>query len=127
MKVTKFHSNLGAVREATKYDQHILEIRKALEEGTKEMKGVALGRCQWEEGSMRYQGKIWIPEDDKLRTDIIRRNHDSMSAGHGGTAKTTELISRRYFWPGMRETIKRYVKNCDTCQRTKVIRPGPYG
>src|ERR1700710_88853 len=27
----------------------------------------------------------------------------------------------------MRETIKQYVKNCDTCQRTKVVRHAPYG
>src|ERR1700709_192415 len=80
-----------------------------------------------EDNSMRYQGKIWIPENEKLRTDIIGRNHDSMSAGHGGTAKTTELVSRRYFWPDMRETIKRYIKNCDTCQRIKVVRHAPYG
>jgi len=27
----------------------------------------------------------------------------------------------------MRETIKQYVKNCDICQRTKVVRHAPYG
>jgi len=27
----------------------------------------------------------------------------------------------------MRDTIKQYVKNCDICQRTKVVRHAPYG
>jgi len=27
----------------------------------------------------------------------------------------------------MRNTIKQYVKNCDICQRTKVVRHAPYG
>jgi len=27
----------------------------------------------------------------------------------------------------MRDTIKQYVKNCDLCQRTKVVRHAPYG
>ena len=27
----------------------------------------------------------------------------------------------------MRETIKRYIKNCDTCQRSKAVRHAPYG
>ena len=27
----------------------------------------------------------------------------------------------------MRDLIKQYVKNCDTCQRTKVVRHAPYG
>jgi len=47
--------------------------------------------------------------------------------GHGGTAKTTELISRRYYWPKIREDNKRFIKNCDTCQRTKVVEDAPYG
>jgi len=40
--------------------------------------------------------------------------------------KTTELIGRRYYWPKIREDIKRFIKNCDTCQRTKVVRHAPY-
>src|SRR5207302_1863185 len=35
--------------------------------------------------------------------------------------------SRQYYWPKMRETIKRYITNWDTCQRTKVVRHAPYG
>src|SRR5207302_5332603 len=27
----------------------------------------------------------------------------------------------------MQETIKHYIRNCDTCQRTKVVRHAPYG
>ena len=27
----------------------------------------------------------------------------------------------------MRETIKQYIKNCDICQRTKVVPHAPYG
>ena len=57
----------------------------------------------------------------------IRKYHNDPLEGHGGTAKTTELVSRQYYWPGMRETIKRYVKNCDMCQWSKVVRHAPYG
>ena len=90
------------------------------------MRGIALGLCEWKDEHLSYQGKIWIPNDEKLRTGLIRKNHDDPLGGHGGTAKTTELVSRRYYWPGMRETIKRYVKNCDICQRSKVVRHAQY-
>ena len=40
--------------------------------------------------------------------------------------KTTELINRWYYWPKIREDIKRFIKNGDTCQRTKVVRHAPY-
>ena len=91
------------------------------------MKGIALGLCEWKDEHLRYEGKIWIPEDEGLRTTIIARCHDNSLAGHGGIAKTTELITRQYYWPKMRKTIKRYIKNCDTCQRSKAIRHAPYG
>jgi len=31
-------------------DEEIQKIRKALDEGSKEMKGIALGLCQWKDG-----------------------------------------------------------------------------
>jgi len=91
------------------------------------MKGVALGLCQWKDGYLWHQGKIWIANHEGIRTNLIRRHHDIRQAGHGGTAKTTELVQRKYYWPKMQETIKQYVKKCDICQRTKVIRHAPYG
>jgi len=108
-------------------DNEIQRIKKALDEGKKEMKGVALGLCQLKDGYLWHQGKIWIPNNEGIRTNLIRRHHDIPQAGHGGTAKTTELLQRKYYWPRMRETIKQYVKNCDICQRTKLVRPAPYG
>ena len=98
-----------------------------LENNVKEMKGEALGLCEWKDEYLWYQGKIWIPNDEELRMSLIRRNHDDPLAGHGGTAKTTELVSRQYYWPRMRETIKRYVRNCDICRRSKVVRHAHYG
>ena len=116
------------IRQAYNKDNEIQAIRKNLENNVKEMKGVALGLCEWKEKKhLWYQGKIWIPNDEELRTSLIRRNHDDPLAGHGATAKTTELVGQQYHWPKMRETIKLYVKNCDICQRSKVIRHAPYG
>jgi len=41
--------------------------------------------------------------------------------------KGRRSIQRKYYWPHMRDLIKKYVKNCDTCQRTKAVRHAPYG
>jgi len=91
------------------------------------MKGIALGLCQWNDGLLWYQGKIWTPKDEGIRTSLIAKHHKPPQAGYGGTAKTTVLISRRYYWPKIREDIKRFIKNWDTCQTTKVVRHAPYG
>ena len=60
-------------------------------------------------------------------TEIIRQHHDVLQAGHGETAKTTELLCRTYYWPELRHEVKRHLKNCDTCQRTKSTCHTPYG
>ena len=108
------------------HDEEIQKIRRALDEGSKEMKGIALGLCQWKNGYLWHQGKIWVPNKEGIRVDLIRRHHDIPQAGHGGMAKTTELLQRIYYWPHMRDTIKQYVKNCDICQRTKAVRHALY-
>lgn len=41
---------------------------------------------------------------------------------HPGAAATTDLISARYVWPNMKSTIKKWVKSCHACQRSKVHR-----
>jgi len=115
------------LRNQTARNEEIQTIRKALERGDQEMKGVAIGLCQWRDEYLWHQGKIWVPHEEGIRTNLIRQHHDIPHVGHGGTAKTTELLQRKYDWPHMRDTIKQYVKNCDICQRRKVVRHAPYG
>ena len=128
METTEFRDqDEGEIQKASKNDNEIQHIKRNLDEGKKEMKGIAGGLCQWKEDLLWYQGRIWIPNDEGIRTTLITKHHDLPQAGHGGRAKTTELISRRYYWPKIREDIKRFIRNCDTCQRTKAVRHAPYG
>ncbi|GFS78721.1 hypothetical protein TNCV_3148891 [Trichonephila clavipes] len=41
---------------------------------------------------------------------------------HTGISATTNLISKRFFWPGMRKDIKNRVRACEKCQRAKVFK-----
>jgi hypothetical protein len=43
--------------------------------------------------------------------------HNHPTAGHFGTEKTYEKIKERFYWKGMLQDIKQYIKYCDTCQR----------
>jgi len=117
----------GEIQKASNGDKEIQDIKRNLDEGRREMKGIALGLYQWKNGLLWYQGKIWIAKDERIRTSLIAKHHEPPQEGHGGTAKTTELISRRYYWLNIREDIKQFIKNCDTCQRTKVVQHAPYG
>ena len=112
-------------------------IRKAQEgdrkivEAIKKLKGVgikALKDEEWgvEDGIVLKEGKIYMPEGD-LRREIIQLHHDTPLGGHGGRWKTTELISRNYWWPGVTKEVGRYVEGCNACQRYKNQSEAPAG
>lgn len=69
-------------------------------------------------GQKWFFGKrIYIPNDDDLKLDILKQYHDVASAGHQGVRRTRNRIQELYFWPGMEEFIRKYVRSCMTCQR----------
>jgi len=63
--------------------------------------------------------KVYVPKDGELRAEIIWLHHDIPVAGHGGRWKTTELVTRNYWWPGVIRDIGRYVEGYDMCQKMK--------
>jgi len=72
------------------------------------------------------KGRIYIPEGD-LRRKIIQLHHDTPVGGHRGRWKTTELIGRNYWWPGITKEVGRYVEECNACQRYKNQSEAPAG
>ena len=51
---------------------------------------------------------------------IIGSHHDPQVYGHPGIKRTTQLVERGYWWPGLRRDVLEYVKGCAECQRNKV-------
>ena len=51
-----------------------------------------------------------------LIKDVIRENHDPVYAAHPGLKRTCELFAVSFWWPGMRKSVKDFVKECDSCQ-----------
>jgi transposase InsO family protein len=80
-----------------------------------------------DQGELLYRGRKWVPSSENLRTRIIGEVHDSLSAGHPGREITYRIVARDFFWPGMSDNIRRYVRNCDVCGRTKPWREGTQG
>jgi transposase InsO family protein len=78
-------------------------------------------------GQLLYRGRRWVPDNENLRTRIISETHDSLLTGHPGREITYRMVARDFFWPGMSDSIRRYVRNCDVCGRTKPWREGAQG
>jgi len=59
------------------------------------------------------EGKVYVPKYKELRAEIIQLHHDVLVAGYEGRWKTTELVTRNYWWPGVMRNIGRYVEGCN--------------
>lgn len=122
----------GEIREEQMKDDYVKEIITSLEKN--------------DENSLRWINRSYIMNDGILycygnddsedaqlvvpsqeRPKVLKTYHDETTAGHYGTERTIARIATRYFWPGMRGEIARYVKNCIECQRFKASNLKPAG
>jgi Integrase zinc binding domain/Chromo (CHRromatin Organisation MOdifier) domain len=84
---------------------------------------VSMAECALsDEGKMMFRNRLWVPNDEMLRTKMIQDVHDSKLCGHPGREGTAQILSRQYFWPQMSQDVRRFVRNCDTCGRNKAWR-----
>ena len=75
----------------------------------------------WEEDGMVYmEERIYVLNSKKIREEILEENHNSVDVGHLGQYRMLELLKRNYWWPGLKEDIKKYVQGCFMCQQNKV-------
>ncbi|KAI0995151.1 hypothetical protein K3495_g13031 [Podosphaera aphanis] len=73
------------------------------------------------------ENRIWVPDFEPLRTSIMQKIHDSHLTGHPGRDTMVGLVLRRWFWPKLRESVRRFIRNCDICGRTTVWREAKAG
>ena len=68
-------------------------------------------------------GKLLVVPHE-LRREVLYACHNSMTAGHLGTAKTYDRVRRRYLWPRLYQSVKAYVQSClDCAQRKRLPHP----
>jgi len=112
---------LEEIKEAQREDEsletliHTVKNKEELPPTVKKQ----FGRYEWKEGLLWYDDCIIVPDNKEIRLELLQEHHDSPIAGHQGQARTLELLSRKYYWPGMKAQVNRYVDSCQVCQRSK--------
>ena len=56
--------------------------------------------------SVKRRESIYISKDKNLRVEIIWLHHDVLVAEHKGKWKTTELVTRNYWWQEVTRDIR---------------------
>jgi len=105
------------IKKARSKDEDVVRVVEEMKKmGVKELQG---NEWQIEGELVLKEGKVYVPKDEELRTEVIWLHHDVLAVGHSGRWKTVELVTRNYWWPGVMRDVGRYVEGCDLCQRMK--------
>ena len=72
--------------------------------------------------SIRGQGYRWLTcPPVSYRWDLIAGVHDAL--GHAGVEQVLAYMHQFYHWRGIKADIARFIKQCDACQRRKLVMP----
>ena len=75
----------------------------------------------WEQNRITYMNRrVYILNNKKLKEWILQENHNPIDVGHPGQQRMMELVKKNYWWPGLKEDIKKYIQGCFKCQQNKV-------
>ena len=78
------------------------------------------GQLFKEDRIVYVDGRIYIPNNQKIRERILQENHDPVDIGHPRQQWMMELIKWNYWWPGIKKDVKKYVQWCFKYQQNKV-------
>ncbi|KAK7570621.1 hypothetical protein V3481_007378 [Fusarium oxysporum f. sp. vasinfectum] len=113
--------------EGYQTDEDLQSILQALKEGAPRHPKITLAECKVVQERLLYRDRIYVPNHDPLKTALLKACHEHPIAGHPGRARTYDLLSRDYYWPGMLSFVERWVKNCHTCRRSNPARDARQG
>ena len=95
--------------------------------GQRTLKKFLLSEASVTDGRIFFKDKLFVPGVGQLRYRFIKKSHDDPAAGHPGKTKTYEIFSRYYYWLGIINDVKRFVKNCYGCRKNKNSRDKYHG
>jgi len=71
------------------------------------------------DGLLLYKNRILLGVSPHLKAQVLNYVHSDPMASHSGYEKTLQKAKWDFYWPRMRADIKRFIRECDTCQQNK--------
>ncbi|XP_070046495.1 uncharacterized protein [Nicotiana tomentosiformis] len=109
------------IKERQYNDSHLLVLRDTVRHG--DAKQVTVG----DDGALRMQGRVCVPNVEELREMILKDAHSSRYSIHSGAAKMYQDLRRHYWWRRMKNDIVAYVVRCLNYQQVKYEHQRPGG
>ena len=67
------------------------------------------GQSQKENGIIFVDRRIYIPNNHRIRERILQENYEPADIGHLGQQCMMELVKRNYWWPEIKNDVKKYI------------------
>ena len=80
---------------------------------------------QGEDGLLRYQGRLCVPDVGDLRQHILAEAHNSRYSIHPGATKMYRDLREVYWLNVMKRDIADFVNKCPNCQQVNVEHQKP--
>jgi len=112
MMLKRNQNNLDILEEIHRNNTRKKEIQQAL----KKEDGLS-----WEQDRIAYmEERIYVPNNKRLKEKILWKNHNIVDMGYPGQQRMMELLKWNYWWPGLKEDVKRYIQRCFKYQQNKI-------
>ena len=119
----KQHVNLKVVEEFLRRKIYLKEIGK--DKGKKANFRRTCKNFSIKDGELFYKKSRKVIFDEQQKIEIVHDIHEGIGenarskamASHRGRESTYQKLSERFFWHGMVNDVKNYIKNCKNCQR----------
>ncbi len=108
------------VRMINQTDKFCNEYRQAMNENKLKFHITKLKNCEILDDVLFRKDLLWISEN--MHTKLLQEVHDQSSISHLDNRRIIDLVQRFYYWSDHRATIRRYIRNCHACQRSKASR-----
>ncbi|KAK1693114.1 hypothetical protein QYE76_009811 [Lolium multiflorum] len=70
-------------------------------------------------GVIRHKGRVWLGTQHQAHQAVLLAFHHSALGGHSGILPTYQKIKKLFSWPGMKESVHKFVQSCTVCQQAK--------
>ena len=68
-----------------------------------------------------YFNIIYVSDETIIKAKMLRLHHDDFLTKHFEIKRICSLLQRKLYWLRMLKDIKKYIQNCDVCQRVKTF------
>ena len=107
------------IKEGQKQVSEMIKLRAEIEGGRKPEFQIR------DDGVIVRGSRMFVPEIDELKREIMEESHSSAYAMHPGSTKMYNNL--REHWKGMKKEIPDFVSRCLTCQLVKAEHQKPAG